>query len=282
MTHLEIRQSSDRQEIVPASVINKLYSLSFHNDAVQRPLDNTSFLSGNIKTAAQSSEKISFLNSEWQNLTVAADAYTVDFEDPVAEQVCIDCFGSNGMVTEQDLRTIQTLTSLNNGNSVSFTNHPNRNNITKFNEFRFFTNFVGGGTGNTLQNMTNLEEVTFPNSLSNVASMVIACSSLKYIDLHNTQVTTIGNLAQGCTSCEWISLPPSLTSITDYLDSYTSNSIISYVKCYATTPPTISKTKLCNYKTPTIYVPDNSVSLYQADSKWSASGTILPMSNAPQ
>lgn len=112
ITHLEIRQASDRTESVPVDVINKLYELSFHSDDVQRQLDSTSYLSGKINTILSTHQKIDFLNSEWgPGLIVSATTYSISFEDPEWEQICINTWGANGGIVESQLRNVTNLRS---------------------------------------------------------------------------------------------------------------------------------------------------------------------------
>lgn len=112
ITHLEIRQASDRTESVPVDVINKLYELSFHSDDVQRQLDSTSYLSGKINTILSTHQKIDFLNSEWgPGLIVSATTYSISFEDPEWEQICINAWGANGGIVESQLRNVTNLRS---------------------------------------------------------------------------------------------------------------------------------------------------------------------------
>lgn len=112
ITHLKIRQASDRTESVPVDVINKLYELSFHSDDVQRQLDSTSYLSGKINTILSTHQKIDFLNSEWgPGLIVSATTYSISFEDPEWEQICINTWGANGGIVESQLRNVTNLKS---------------------------------------------------------------------------------------------------------------------------------------------------------------------------
>ena len=93
------------------------------------------------------------------------------------------------------------------------------------------------------------------------------CRSLTSITIPES-VTSIGSLAfEGCRSLTSITIPSSVTSIGDNAFRYCSN--LNSITINATTPPTLGSNAIPSSET-NIYVPEDSVSAYQAASGWSS------------
>lgn len=141
-------------------------------------------------------------------------------------------------------------------------------------------------------NCSSLAEIALPASLTSIGNYAFGgCSALAKIDLASTQVTSVGNGAfhrctslaeivfpatltsigqsafNGCTSLAEIALPASITSIGNYVFQYCTK--LKTMTVNANTPPTLGSGAI-----PTsivaIYVPDESVTAYQAATNWSS------------
>jgi hypothetical protein len=62
-------------------------------------LDSTSNLKGTLHTTVASSRDIAYLTGLFPNLHITADEYTITFEDPEVENICVTNWGSNGAIT---------------------------------------------------------------------------------------------------------------------------------------------------------------------------------------
>lgn len=119
---------------------------------------------------------------------------------------------------------------------------------------------------------TSLLEIILPASLTSIGGAAFGnCSSLtRVINLENTKVTSIGTSSAfyGCSSLAEIALPDTLTSIGS--QSFQGCSSLQYIRIEATTPPTLSSTNAIPSTIGAIYVPDESVTAYQAATNWSS------------
>lgn len=107
--HLEIRQTTDRIEQVPSSVVNTLYNLSKHDVGLTRELDNTSYLSGTINAPVAAEKTVQTLNNEWPDLTVTASVYAVDFNDSEVTRILTNQYGDLTTSTVNSITSIGTL-----------------------------------------------------------------------------------------------------------------------------------------------------------------------------
>lgn len=190
MNHIVIKQDTSGTEEVSSAVINALY-----NAVNDEYLDNNSELQGRLHTAVASSRNIAYLSRLFPNLYITADTYTVDFEDPEVERICVSKWGSNGAVTLAQLQTVTTTNvsgQVFNGNTT----------IEKFNEFQYFTGLTNpaSSTNNMFGGCTNLKEITLPSNLTMMASnMFLNCTSLENITIP-ASVQKIENAFIGCTA----------------------------------------------------------------------------------
>lgn len=228
MTHLRIIQNSGAIEEVSSSVIQKLYELASSGD-----LDNTSVLQGRINAP---SAKISHVNyfmpqsgqKPYPEFYVTATILGLDFEDPEVERICIERWGSNGIVNAQQIQSIHYLN--NYGNNRPFSSNTT---ITKFNEFQYFTGLVnddmnGTSTGYVFYNCSNLSEITLPDNIPCIGvNMFNGCSSLTSITIPNSVRNVFDSSFSRCTHLQSLTFT-GLTGrcdIGDHLDSLTSLTI---------------------------------------------------------
>lgn len=196
MTHLKIEQSRDTVEEVSKAVIERLY------DIVQSGnLDGTSNLKGTLHTNIIGYGKKQYLESEFNELTITATQYSIDFEDPEVERICIERWGSDGAISVQQMGAVHYLN--NYGNNRPFSSNTS---ITKFNEFQYFTGLVnddmnGASTGWVFYGCSNLTEVTLPDNMPCIGvNMFAGCSSLTNITIPNSVRNVFNDSFSGCTN----------------------------------------------------------------------------------
>lgn len=103
--HLYIEQNTGLTEPVSSGVIKKLYEL-----AVGGTLDDTSNLIGTVSVDVVSQKMKDYLENRFSpNFHINATLYSATFDDPVWEQLCIQYVGSNGVVTEAQMRALTNI-----------------------------------------------------------------------------------------------------------------------------------------------------------------------------
>ena len=189
--HLEIKQTKSTQETVATNVIRKLYELSYHDGYIDRVLDNTSILQGNLLASAAYENEIDFLNTEWDGeLTVSATKLYLKLKDPTVAQYCISNYSSDGIgVTRGDLSSVQ---------SAAFWGDPEISNqsfdksqVTSLIDFQYFTNSSIGSSQRIVYGFTNATEIKFPDIIFSYTSpytreIVNNCDSIQNIDYGNS------------------------------------------------------------------------------------------------
>ena len=116
----------------------------------------------------------------------------------------------------------------------------------------------------------SLTSITIPSSVTSIGkSAFYDCSSLTSVNFgENSQLTSIGNSAfDGCSSLTSITIPEGVTSIGD--DAFFGCTSLTSITINAITPPTLGSNAIPSSET-NIYVPEDSVSAYQAASGWSS------------
>ena len=94
------------------------------------------------------------------------------------------------------------------------------------------------------------------------------CSSLQSIQLPESLTTIDGSAFNGCSSLKEITIPAGVTKING--GAFNSCSSLQYIRIEATTPPTLASTSAIPSTIGAIYVPDESVTAYQAATNWSS------------
>ena len=67
--------------------------------AVGGTLDDTSDLKGTLHTTVIGAREKAYLEGMFSDLHITADEYSLTFEDPEFERICVANWGSNGAVT---------------------------------------------------------------------------------------------------------------------------------------------------------------------------------------
>ena len=203
MTHLRIIQNNGVTEEVSSSVIQKLYELATSDDP-----NNIIVLEGRINAP---SAKISHVNyfmpqsgqKPYPEFYVTAAILGLDFEDPEVERICVERWGSNGIINIQQMQAVHYLN--NYGNNRPFSNNTT---ITKFNEFQYFTGLVnddmnGASTGWVFYGCSNLSEITLPDNIPCIGvNMFVGCTSLTSITIPNSVRNVFNDSFSGCTNLQ--------------------------------------------------------------------------------
>lgn len=194
--HLIIQQKKNADggsvETVSSAVITALYNMSKDEQLVYNSTD----LKGDLHCAVCSAKQVNYLMTQYPDLSIEADTYTVDFEDPEVENICVTNWGSNGSITLSQLQTVTSVGTVFKGNT----------NIVKFNEFQNFTGLTVQYTNynqQTFSGCTNLKEIVLPSNTSCIGSQMFQnCSSLESLTIPNS-VKEVGNQAfKGCSSIQ--------------------------------------------------------------------------------
>lgn len=132
-------------------------------------------------------------------------------------------------------------------------------------------------------NCGGLESVTFPSTITKIGSSAFeSCLVLTSINLEDTALAEIGGTAfAACTMLPSVTIPSTITKIELQAFRYC-RGLVEFV-VLATTPPTLG-TNVFQYTHANlvIYVPDASVSAYQAASGWSTYASLIkPISQRP-
>lgn len=229
---------------------------------------------------------------------VATDiVYAIEFEDKEVECICVENWGSDGMITYEQAAEVSSLGNKFKGN-VS---------IKSFKELRFFTGLTQLDKGE-FGECTNLEDIELSESIVTFGTSVFKRSAIKTIDCKNVEIID-GYAFHECNSLESVYAPKlksankgwtfaytkSLTlvhfggDVTElssglfYAASVSASESPAYKKpipltfiVEAVTPPT----KASWYSYPeNIYVPDGSLEEYKTATGWSeVAAYIKPLS----
>ena len=166
--HLYIEQNTDITETVDSAVIKKLYEL-----AVGGTLDVTSDLKGTLHTTIVAANHKSYLEGMFSDLHITADEYSLVFEDPEFERICVANWGSNGAVTANQLAAVT---------NCGWSTFTDNTSIIKANDLKYFTGISGSGNSPRFAGCTNLTEITIPPNLHVLnAAFADNCTSLTTI-----------------------------------------------------------------------------------------------------
>lgn len=196
MTHLRIEQNTETTEEVSKTIIEHLYNI-----VQSGSLDGTSNLKGTLHTNIIGYGKKQYLESEFDELTITATQYSIDFEDPEVERICIERWGSDGAISVQQMAAVHYLNNYGNNRPFAY-----NTTITKFNEFQYFTGLVnddinGTSTGYVFYNCSNLSEITLPDNIPCIGNnMFVGCTSLTSITIPNSVRAVWSNSFSGCTN----------------------------------------------------------------------------------
>lgn len=182
-------------------------------------------------------------------------------------------------ITKKQCSSVTNVVSAWNGNTT----------IVKANEFQYFTGINNNGYGcrQCFRNCTNLTNVTIPDNLNDIEYLMFAGSGINSIDLKNVKkvsdyafsacsnltgsivlkegASTIGNYSfRDCPNISYLEIPSTMTSIGDMNLMFRNGIVI----CKPLNPPTLSASYISN-NVATVYVPDDSYSLYTSASGWS-------------
>lgn len=198
--HLEIKQATDKTEIVSSEVIDKLYQLAFEDQAtgVVSQLDATSDVQGHIQASAAYEDAVKYLagieagdTKRFPNLyiDVPNQNYFIRFKDPVIREFCITNYGSGGGVTRN---TAAGVTSNFWGKSMPQTL---KDQVTSLDDLQYFTS---APVKNGVTNFNNATSITFANKTYYSDdyypdSFVSGCNKLENIDYQNAQFVYSGN-----------------------------------------------------------------------------------------
>ena len=166
--HLYIEQNTGLTENVSSSVVKKLYEL-----AVGGTLDATSDLKGTLHTTIMGAREKAYLEGMFSDFHVDADEYSLTFEDPEVERICVSTWGSNGAVTANQLAAV---TSLSN-------TFKNNTSIVSGDDFIYFTGLTGNGGNMDISGCTNMTSITLPPRMTEMPSVA-----------NNSSLTTVNGL----------------------------------------------------------------------------------------
>lgn len=272
--NITITQDNSRVEILGSNgsaIIDKLYQLAIDPN-------NTLTLTGNISTNSAYGYQVDYLNTNYgPDFIVSATNRYIRFQDSVVQSVLTAQIGDGIGVTEQTVRTINTIGTIfrNNTNITSFSDLNLFTNVTAIenNAFQGCTNLTQINLSNVatigttaFQSCSNLTSVSFGSGLTSMSSgvfqscsnltsvdfqnctnlatigdnMFSSCSNITSIDLSNTKITTIPyRIIFHCFQLNTIKLPDTITQIADGGLTTESNTEKSII-LLSTTPPTLA------------------------------------------
>ncbi len=187
MKHLKLKQNSNT-EIVTSAIIEKLYQLVSNNT-----LDSSSSLSGNLQSPHAYENAVSYLTSNYPNLSInITDGKYIRFKDSAVETVCKNNWGDSIGITDTQATSVINM-------NLKFKDNTD---IVNFDEFKRFTGIKT--LNNEFCNCTSLKSISVENLTTLSGSMFQDCTSLNNIKGLD-KITSIGIATfQSCTSLSGI------------------------------------------------------------------------------
>ena len=178
----------------------------------------------------------------------------------------------DGMITENEVAILPTLTQRRDGNKSPFSGNTV---IETFNEFRFFTGLESINSG-SFEGCSSLKEITLP-VLTKIGDGAFTNSGIERLVIpEGYQI--IGNILQRCPNLILVDFPTTVTSIADGGSLFWTMKNQSIVICRALTPPIFGGWGY-DGDPKAIYVPDASVDAYKSAAGWSLQAVkIYPLS----
>jgi hypothetical protein len=213
--------------------------------------------------------------------------YYLRFEDPAVQAICASNWGDGTGITKEQCAAVSSI-----GTAFDTEN----DSATSFMEFKYFTgldlNGWNGGGSKPFYHWSNLKKVSVPDNIKFMGcdgGWFSECANLEILEFgENSTLETIYDIGIN-TKISVLDLPKSLKNIngTRYMqhlekviihENIQSISHMSFAECgalktviiYATIPPSLGSNYVFNGSSQgcTIYVPDNSLSLYKSATNW--------------
>lgn len=147
--------------------------------------------------------------------------------------------------------------------------------IGDFHEFQYFTSVTSIGS-NAFRSST-ITGITFPDSIVSIGAYAfVYCAGLTSIKLNEGVRTVDNQWIWGARNMKLIDFPSTMVTMNGI--GFQTNETYYNCICRATTPPSLGNSSYTNALL-AFYVPDDSVDLYKAASKWANFATkIKPLS----
>ena len=185
-------------------------------------------------------------------------------------------YDNDGMLTEEELAAIETLSDRNDNAYSMFVNGYGKGNnvIETFDEFRYFTGLTYIN-GDAFGWCSNLKKITLPSSIIWIKQGAFRGTAIEELIINEGCEVCDDNIIDGNKSCILIDFPSTITSIGTRPTNNGGKELV--VICRAIVPPTFSGSwGYTNAGKPiAIYVPDASVLIYKSATGWSESASLI-------
>ena len=176
--------------------------------------------------------------------------------------------GGDGLVTMDDLANTGSISKRYDQKESIFAENTA---IRFFDEFQYFTNIKVLGQS-SFQACKNLERITLPAGVKEIAGYYLDNTAISKIVVPEGVEIVGAAFVASCQRLEYIEFPSTIQSIGGNLTYRSDATPVVVVK--AATPPSFGGFGWYNTGT-IIYVPDGSVSAYQAHSDWASIADII-------
>ena len=176
---------------------------------------------------------------------------------------------------EDTFRSCKGLTSVKLSNSMTDTGMNTFAECTSLTSVEIPNSVIAIGEG-TFWGCASLTSITIPNSVTEIRDYAFEdCSSLTNVEIPNS-VTSIGSMAfYGCSGLKSVTIPNSVTSIGKY--AFRGCSGLTELSSLSKTPPKVYGEAFDGLYAIPLYVPAQSIALYQNASEWNKFIMILPI-----